>query len=268
VGVPVKLMAAHPAFGTMQRAFSVSIAAAPGEASLPVIGADGIAEAAGCSLQQPLAPGSIFLVSGAQLAPSDASSTGAPLQRQLAGVTLQVGAENAPLFFVSPGQIQAQVPFAAKPWQTAPVVVNVNGQISAPQNPLIVPVQPAVFDADGIAAALDSEGRAITPQNPARIGDLLQLFVNGLGAVDPAVETGAAAPDSSTVRSRVRVSIGGVEAPVAFQGLAPGQVGMYLLKVLLPSAISPGDEVPIIIRQEAFSSNPITPVVIPVRRPD
>src|SRR5206468_1287388 len=101
---------------------------------LPGIAQDGVAEAAGCALQQALAPGSIITVSGSQLAPSDAYSTAVPLDRQLAGSSVLVGGEYAPLFFVGSEQIQAQLPFGAKPWEKVPIVVNANGLLSAPQN--------------------------------------------------------------------------------------------------------------------------------------
>ena len=147
------------------------------------------------------------------------------------------------------------------------IVVHSGGQLSAPQNYLITPVQPGIFQSEGTAAALDGRSRPISVENPARIGDTLQIFAAGLGLVEPSVETGAAAPSSSTVRSRVRVTIGGVEVPVVYEGLAPGFVGLYQINVSLPSTVIPGDEVPIVIRQNGISSNPNSEATIPVRRP-
>ena len=66
----------------------------------------------------------------------------------------------------------------------------------------------------------------VTAQNPARPGDTLQIFCTGLGAVEQQVETGATAPSFSSVQLPVTVTIGGINAPVDYQGLAPGFVGL------------------------------------------
>lgn len=68
----------------------------------------------------------------------------------------------------------------------------------------------------------------------------------------------------SALRSPVKVTIGGEELPVLYQGLAPGLVGLYQVNVLLSPSIVPGDAVPVVIKQEGVSSNPVT---LPVRAP-
>jgi uncharacterized protein (TIGR03437 family) len=263
--IPMKVVALHPSFGKVENRLTMSVDSPPGDLVLPGIAQDGVSEAAGCAVQQALALGSIINVAGAQLAASDAYSAGMPLDQQLNGASIQIGNETAPLFSVSSSQIQAQVPFSAQPWSTVPIVVNSNGILSTPQNYLIAPVQPAVFDANGVAAAVDSQNRAITADNPAHIGQTLRIFANGLGAVDPAVPSGAAAPASSTVTNRLNVSIGGVEVPVVYQGLAAGYVGLYEIRVVLTSSVPTGDAVPIIIRQAGITSNPAAAEVIPIR---
>jgi len=63
----------------------------------------------------------------------------------------------------------------------------------------------------------------------------------------------------------VTVTVGGVEAPVVYQGLAPGFVGLYQVNVVLPSTVTPGDAVPVVVRQNGIVSNPDLPATIPVR---
>ncbi len=194
-------------------------------------------------------------------------ATQVPLERRLGGVSVRIGGETAPLFAVGPGQINAQVPFAAVPGSTGAVVVESNGKLSAPQNYLIAPVQPNVFEEDGLAVVTDPEGRRINSENPALTGEVLQISATGLGLVDQPVATGAASPAASTVLSPVRVKIGGIDAPVSYQGLAPGLVGRYQINVFLSGLVQPGDEVTVTIEQNGIPSNAGSPVSIPVRNP-
>jgi uncharacterized protein (TIGR03437 family) len=266
----LKFIALHARYGSIQRTFTVSTAAAPAELSLPVpgIATDGVVEAAGLTPNWPLAPGGIISVFGARLASAASFATTVPLPRSLAGVSLRIGGEDAPLYYVGPNQINAQVPFSARPGDSVAIVVNSGGRLSAPQNYLIVPVRPGIFTApDGSVAALDGLSRPITAQNPARITDVLQIYAAGLGLVDPPAQTGAAAPSFSNVHNPVTVTIGGVQVPVLYQGLVPGLVGLYQINVGLIPSIAAGDAIPVVVEQDGVQSNPGLAVTIPVRRP-
>ena len=147
------------------------------------------------------------------------------------------------------------------------VVVNAQGKLSAPQRFLIASVQPNIFEQDGTAFATDQQSQRISPENPARLGQPLQIFATGLGLVDQPTGTGSASPPSSKVLNPVRVRIGGIDAPVSFQGLAPGFVGLYQINVFLPGIVQPGDEVTVVLEQNGIPSNASFPVTIPVRNP-
>ncbi len=263
----VSFTALHPSYDSVNRGYTVAVAAAPGAVILPVLATDGVVDAASFTPQLPLAPGAIISLFGSGLAAAEAFAGSVPLPRQLRGVRVRIGEEDAPLFYVGPNQINAQVPVSARPGTVVSIAVNVGGQWSAPQSYRIAAVQPSIFQSDGLAAARDAQSRPITFGNPARIGSALQLFATGLGAVDPAAATGAAAPASSTVRSPVRVRFGGVEVPVSFQGLAPGSVGLYQVNVTLPATVPTGDQVPVVIEQNGIRSNPGATVSLPLRRP-
>ena len=72
---------------------------------------NGITYAAG----QPLAPGSIASLFGSQLAASLAQADTVPLSTNLTSVSVTMNGISAPLFFVSPGQINVQVPWNVLP---------------------------------------------------------------------------------------------------------------------------------------------------------
>jgi hypothetical protein len=62
---------------------------------------------------------------------------------------------------------------------------------------------------------------------PAAVGSPIAVYLMGLGAVNPAVATGAPAAGISGVTLPVTATIGGVNASVLFAGLAPGYIGLY-----------------------------------------
>ena len=147
------------------------------------------------------------------------------------------------------------------------MAISVGGLLTAPQNYLIAPAQPGIFIAGENAAILDASFQLVTAQNPARPGDTIQIFATGLGETDPEVGSGEPAPPFSTVSNPVTVTIGGIEAAVAFQGLAPGFVGLYQVNVVVPSGVAPGDAVPLVLTQNGIVANPDLRVTIPVQAP-
>jgi uncharacterized protein (TIGR03437 family) len=94
----------------------------------------------------------------------------------------------------------------------------------------------------------NNTGALITTSSPATAGEVLQLYCNGLGPVtnrpvplysgDPA----PGSPNLAQTTTPVTVSIGGKNAPVAFAGLTPGFVGLYLVDVTVPSGLTPGNQ--------------------------
>ncbi len=256
----------HPTFAKVQRSFTVSTAAAPGDVSLPTLFADGVVEGAGFAPRRPLSPGGIISLFGARFAGENNFASQLPLERELAGVSVRIGGEDAPLFFVGPGQINAQVPFEVSSGDNVPVAVNVGGLLTAPQNYLIAPAQPGIFIAGDNAAILDASFQLVTAQNPVHPGDTLQIFCTGLGAVEEQVVTGLPAL-FSTVELPITVTIGGLEAGIAYQGLAPGFVGLYQVNAVVPSGVEPGDAVSLVLTQNGIVANPDLPVTIPVQAP-
>jgi len=85
----------------------------------------------------------------------------------------------------------------------------------------------------------------ITPENPARAGEIVHLYAEGLGPVDPPVETGQPAPVSplarvaAPVRCYIPYGLGSADLPVElfYAGLAPGMIGYYQISVRLPAII-------------------------------
>ena len=76
----------------------------------PQIQPGGVVNAA--SYAQPIAPRSVVAVFGTNLASAEAAASGTPLPTDLAGTSVTVNGTKAPLFSVSPSQINMQIPYS------------------------------------------------------------------------------------------------------------------------------------------------------------
>ena len=197
------------------------------QAQTPVIRAgDGIQNGASNTLG-PLAPGSLVSIYGTGLAATTASASTYPLSNSMANVSVSFAGIPAPLYFVSSGQINVQVPWNS-PGGDVPVVVNNNNTPSAASTATIVPAAPGFFTFfDSIANILrpvvlaNADGAFSQPLNiipglktrPAKIGEALLMFATGLGGVN-AIPPDGNVPPLSGANTNVTpvVTIGGVPA--------------------------------------------------------
>ena len=240
--------------------------AAPERPPGPQISAGGIVDAA--QFQPVLSRGGIGSIFGSQLADAVAGATDVPLPTHLGGVQVEVNGVLAPLFFVSPGQINFQVPFEASSPGEAGVVVTRNGEESPPEPASMAEFAPAVFLNPATGEPIiqrHPDGALITAANPAKPGDVLIIFVTGIGGVSNPPATGAAAAASPLAQARVTpvVTVGGEGTQVFFAGLAPFFVGLGQVNIQLPESLATaGATMPLVIDFEGSRSPPVN---LPVR---
>ena len=93
----------------------------------------------------------------------------------------------------------------------------------------------------GVFAAAQSDGTPVVIK-PAKAGDVIVIFANGLGPVNNQPASGAVSPADplAPVQQNPTVTIGGQPAQVLFAGLAPGFVGAYQVNVRVPSGLPAG----------------------------
>lgn len=203
-----------------------------------------------------LSPGMLFSIFGSWLAPLTASAPSVPLPLTLADVSVTVNGTEAPLLFVSPQQINAQMPSAVTTGQ-ATVIVRVSGAASSQASVTISAAAPGIFtDADEHAAALNADGTTNQDSDPAPAGSVVSVFFTGLGAVNQSMVDGEAAPATAVglLTPSVTATIGGMPAAVQFAGLAPGWVGLGQVNLQVP-ALTTGT-FPVVITVGASTSNP------------
>ncbi len=206
------------------------------------------------------APGGIISIFGSGLATGEVSAPSLPLPTYLNGASVYIDGMAAPLLFVSPGQINAQIPYEIAANSTATVQVTVNGNNSANAQIAIAQSAPAIFTQAGTGSGLGlvthSDYTLVTDASPALAGETLIVYATGLGAKSPAVQTGAGGAGQA-VGVRPAVATGGLIATVAFAGAAPGFAGVDQLNVTIP-ALAAGHQTITIYLNGARSSTSVS----------
>ena len=225
--------------------FLLSFASLPAAAQ-PIVG--GVVNAADYTAA--VAPGSLIAVFGSGLAASTSSASTTPLPTSIERTSVEVNGQAIPLFFVSAGQINGQLPFGLS--GTVAVRVRTALGLSPAVNLAVSPSAPRLFTKtmDGKGDPILVHGAdwsMVTAASPAQAGEFLILFLTGLGAVSPAIPAGtpggdnaANGPLNQVAAGAVTVTFGGKAATVVFAGLAPGFAGLYQINFQVPEAATGG----------------------------
>jgi uncharacterized protein (TIGR03437 family) len=238
-----------------------------GNAGAPVVSSGGVVNAASFAPGAPLPPGGIVSVFGLNMATSSGGAATVPLPLTLSGASLSIGGINAPLFYSSAAQINAQIPYNLPVNSRPQVIVSQNGAPTVPEPIVVAAAAPGIFainqQGTGQGAILNAQNVLVNASEPAAAGDVVQVFATGLGATNPAVATGAAAPASpplANVVAAVTATVGGQPAAVQFAGLAPNFVGLYQVNVQIPSGL-PSGPAPLVLTVGGTVSNTVTLVL-------
>jgi uncharacterized protein (TIGR03437 family) len=214
----------------------------------PTISPNGAINAASYEVGNGAAPGSYISVFGSGLSDDTnvVSTPYLPVGIDSVSVSFDVPSAGLSLpgrmFYVSPTQLNLQVPWELQGQTSALIKVNVQDS----QGPLytlpLTQYAPAFFLSGDFVDATDTAGHEITPSNPASGGQTVMLYVNGLGPVDHQPPTGQPTPLSPAAQTIAQptVTIGGQQAVVQFSGLATGYTGLYQLTVVIPAGLPAG----------------------------
>jgi adhesin/invasin len=209
----------------------------------------------------PIAPGTIVQIYGSNLASQTTSATTIPLPTSLNQTSVIIGGLMAPLYFASPGQINAQVPFeltAGNPYQ---VIVDANGALSTPNPIQLTNDAPGIaqFAAGQIIAQHLSNNNLVTETSPAAPGETIVFYVAGMGLTSPGVASGIASPSTNLAVpiDTPALTLNGAPVPAAniiFAGLTPTLVGLYQVDFTVP-ANAPNGDLPLVLTQTSGLSN-------------
>jgi uncharacterized protein (TIGR03437 family) len=249
-------------------------------AGVPSIFMGGIVNAAN-GAQESVSQGDVVAIYGSQLAAPGtlATNPSTPLATTLGGSQVLVNGVAAPLYFVSPGQINFQLPYGLSVSQIATVQVNTASQTGNIRSVGVAANLPRLlffvsFIQGGYGVIVNnSDGSLTLPTgtvgpgfncHPAKPGDVLTIYGIGFGQTSPVAVEGVAATSSplQTVSNVVATFGGGfssapVNATPSFTGLTPTAVGLYQVNVAVPALVSTGAGVPLSLNVNGQPSNTV-----------
>jgi uncharacterized protein (TIGR03437 family) len=139
------------------------------------------------------------------------------------------------------------------------MILRTPGGISDNFNLVVMPGAPGVFrsgtagpDSNLATIVRMKNGQLVTPSNPVHKGDVLVIYLTGMGVTKPPTPTGQPGPSSplALTLATPQVTLGGLTLGLIYSGLAPGEVGVYQINVTVPAKNVPtGDSIPLVINQ-------------------
>ena len=233
--------------------WSYAAAVAPPKITAVVNAADG---------QLPVAPGGLISIYGQQMSPVNIATSQIPLPTALGDSCLTVNGVAVPMLFVSPQQINGQLPVNVD--GNAQMTLRTPGGISDNFNFGILPAAPSIFRSGtagpetGLATITRADnGELITPTNPVHPGDSIVIWATGLGRTTPSIDSGMPAPSDPLPYAVIQptVLIGGVALDIQYAGLVPGSVGLYQINATVPRSVPLGLSMPLLVTQGGSSTS-------------
>ena len=208
------------------------------------------------------APGSWIEIYGTNMAFSNrfwtsADFNGSTAPTALDGTKVTIGGQAAPVYYISGGQVNVQVPTSVSTGTQQLVVQNAIGS-SSNFGITINSTEPGLltqYKANGVqyVSALFQDNKTYAMpagavsgvlSQPAKAGDILTLYGIGFGPVTDNVSSGQIAPNKDSTVSTVQIAISGTQAPVGYAGLSPGAVGLYQFNITVPT-VTAGNALPV-----------------------
>jgi uncharacterized protein (TIGR03437 family) len=197
------------------------------------------------SFKQVYAPGMILAVFGSNLGPATpALAPSVPLPTSLGGVTVTINGVAAPLYYVSSGQLNVQIPYATTVNATATLTVSYGGQ-SASISFLVSAAAPGIF--------YDPNSGDVVPYESAAPGATITLYITGDGAQSPAATTGSTPAPNVVPKptQNVAMTVGGtavnLQCPTCFVGTPSWSVGVTQINFQVPASAIPGAPLEIVV---------------------
>jgi len=203
-----------------------------------------------------VAPGGLISITGKNLSASSESNNNAPIPTALGDVCLYVDSEALPLLMVSAGQVTAQLPFDVA--SSASLVLTSSGGKTVPLTLTPQFNAPAVFRNNGVPMIIRNvDGKTVSNSTPIHLNGKLTIYLTGMGATTPAVDTGDGGPADppATAATLPSITLGGASIFVLSTELVPNQVGVYQIEAQVPfHHIPTGSNIPLTITQGAYST--------------
>jgi uncharacterized protein (TIGR03437 family) len=165
----------------------------------------------------------------------------------------------APVIYASAGQTSVMVPYGVSGRTTTSIVLIYSGVASSPLTYNVASAAPGIYtqnqQGNGPGSILNQDLRPNTPALPENRGNIVSVYMTGEGQTSPQGVDALLATTLKSPLQAVTATIGGVPATVTYAGSAPGLVyGIMQVNVQIPTTVTPGAAVPIVITVGTFSS--------------
>ncbi len=212
-----------------------------------------------------LSPGLVASVYGSGLA-AVAESTGAvPLLTNYKETSVIIGPYEVPLYFVSPTQVNVELPAELAANQQYSIVVSANGALTVPDLIDVVPVEPgiATFSDGRLIAQHNADYTLVDDAHPAKRGEFLIMYLIGLGETNPTVASGTPSPGNplAVPVDQPVLTIDGQPVEIFFAGLTPGGVGLFQINFKVPDNARTGTPLDVVVKQGDVQANVATLMV-------
>ena len=210
---------------------------------VPYIGPAGVGNAAGTTPQTGVAPGGIVSIFGVNLATDTFVAPDGMLPQTLGGATVRVGDRLLPLFFVSPLQINAQVP---DDMPTGGQVLTVSSAGAADVRAAFTVVRnapglfPVATSGQAMAMAIHEDGSPVTSDAPAKAGELLTVYGTGFGPAERPRPEGFPIPQTPTYNIVDSVTLQAGTLSITAEGAfaVPGRLGIDVATFRVDSSVT------------------------------
>lgn len=203
-----------------------------------------------------ISPGGIAIITGSGLLPGvqgvvPSINIVGQLPTSLSnGFSVAFNGIAAPIYYIAnvAGHESAavQVPFET-PTGSVTVTVNAANGGSTTTTAQVQAYAPGVFTTSGnLAVVVRPDGSFVGPNNPARRGENIQVYVTGLGQTSPATATNFAGLGQS-VSAAIVVGLNNAGVPLVAAQYAPGLVGVYVVTMTVPSNTPTGASQPLAV---------------------
>ena len=236
----------------------------PDKAATPSMQPGAVISASGFGAFTSAAPGSWIEIYGSNLAQNArqwtaADFNGVKAPTSLDGTSVTIGGQPAFVAYISPTQVNAQVPsnVGTGPQEikvttptgvSAPFTLHLNttelGLWAPPSFKVGGKAYVGALFSDFTTFALPSGAVTGVNSRPAHPGETIILYGTGFGAVTPNVDAGEITERANALMNPIQVFFGGVAAQVTYAGLAPTAVGLYQVNVVVPN-VAASDAVPL-----------------------
>jgi uncharacterized protein (TIGR03437 family) len=212
-----------------------------------------------------LAPGEIFVLTGAGLGPVQgigaAPNAAGSYPTSLGGVQVLFNSQPAPLLFVQANEIHAVAPLYVP--SNPALQVQYGSQSTVPLDVPLANVNPGIFTVSGQGAIINQDGTVNTTANPASLGSIVSIYATGTGYLEVPLTDGQLTPIPPpyiTTQFADQVTFAGVAGVTLWSGSAPGLIaGVTQINVQLPASLPSGTAlgaVPVILNAAGALSPP------------